>query len=62
MEYFCNPGFRIAAGNRLRRCQKNEKWTGSLPICEGMYANLSSHITLGIEGPFCLVGSFFVLT
>ncbi|KAK2566870.1 Transmembrane protease serine 6 [Acropora cervicornis] len=35
VEYFCNPGFRISAGNRLRRCQKNEKWTGSLPICEG---------------------------
>lgn len=34
VEYFCNPGFRITAGNRLRRCQKNEKWTGSLPICE----------------------------
>lgn len=62
VEYFCNPGFRITAGNRLRRCQKNEKWTGSLPICEGMYASLWSHSTLCIEEPFlCVCVSFFVL-
>ena len=36
VEYFCNPGFRVTAGNRLRRCQKNAKWTGSPPTCEGM--------------------------
>lgn len=34
VEYFCNPGFRVTAGNRLRRCQKNAKWTGSPPTCE----------------------------
>ena len=62
MEYFCNPGFRISAGNRLRRCQKNEKWTGSLPICEGMHASLRSHSTLCIEEPFvCVCVSFFDL-
>ena len=60
VEYFCNPGFRITAGNRLRRCQKNEKWTGSLPICEGMYASLWSHSTLCIEEPFFACVCFFL--
>lgn len=38
VEYFCNPGFRLTAGTRLRHCQLNKKWSGTLPICEGNYA------------------------
>lgn len=34
VEYFCNPGFRLTAGTRLRHCQLNKKWSGTLPICE----------------------------
>lgn len=34
VEYFCNPGFKLVEGTRFRSCQKNEKWTGTLPTCQ----------------------------
>lgn len=34
VEYFCNPGFIFTTGNRLRHCQGNGKWSGTLPTCK----------------------------
>lgn len=34
VEYFCDPGFRLVSGSRLRTCE-NGKWSGTPPRCRG---------------------------
>ncbi|XP_031550169.1 transmembrane protease serine 6-like [Actinia tenebrosa] len=34
VEYFCDPGFRLVSGSRLRTCE-NGKWSGTSPRCRG---------------------------
>ena len=31
--YYCNTGYRLAAGNSRRTCQLNGQWSGSHPVC-----------------------------
>ena len=31
--YVCNPGFRLAFGDRIRTCTINGYWSGIMPCC-----------------------------
>ncbi|XP_031574703.1 sushi, von Willebrand factor type A, EGF and pentraxin domain-containing protein 1-like, partial [Actinia tenebrosa] len=35
VEYFCDPGFRLVSGSRLRTCE-NGKWSGTSPRCRDL--------------------------
>lgn len=39
VEYFCDKGFKLAKGSRLRQCQESGKWSGVLPKCTGKRKN-----------------------